>query len=165
MSGVRRAFSLALRRPRIEEEVNAEVAHHLEMRTAELVSHGWTESAARAEALRRFGDTNHWSSAMTAVDRERVAQQRRAEWFDDLGQDMRYAGRSFRRSPLFTLLAVITLALGIGANAAVFGVLKSVLLDSLPYADADRLERVYARRLDGSQERSPLSVAVAHRRW
>ena len=70
------------------------------------------------------------------------------------------ARRSLLHAPLFTLLAIVTLALGIGANAAVFGVLKSVLLDALPYADADRLVRVYARWLDGSMTRGPLSAGT-----
>ena len=158
--GVRRAFRLALRKPRVEQEVDAEVAFHLEMRAAELVARGLTPEAARAEALRRFGDTHQWSSAMSAVDRERAAGERRAEWLDDLRQDLRYAARSLLRAPLFALLAVLTLALGIGANAAVFGVLKSVLLDALPYADADRVVRVYGRVLDGSRESMPVSVGT-----
>jgi hypothetical protein len=157
--GIRRAFRLAARRPRIDEEVDAEVAFHLEMRAAELVARGMTPEAARAEARRRFGDTDHWSLAMSAEDRERAARERRAEWLDDLRQDLRYGARALRRAPLFTLLAVVTLALGIGANAAVFGVVKSVLLDALPYGDAGRLVRVYTRFLDGSSERAPLSPA------
>jgi hypothetical protein len=159
-SGTRRAFRLALRRPRIEADVEDEVAFHLEMRVAELVARGSTPEAARAEAHRRFGDTRHWSMAMTAEDRERAALEQRAEWLDDLRQDLRFGVRSLLRAPLFTLLAVITLALGIGANAAVFGVVKSVLLDALPYADADRIMRAYGRRADGSQDRGPVSAGT-----
>ena len=159
-AGVRRAFRLASRRPRIEEEIDDEVAFHLEMRAAELVARGRTPDDARAEALRRFGDPQHWSTAMSAVDRERVGRLQRAEWLDDLRQDLRYGVRALRRSPLFTLLAVLTLALGIGANAAVFGVVKSVLLDALPYAQADRVMQVYSRWQDGTNERGPLSAAL-----
>ena len=72
-NGTRRAFRLALRRPRIEADVDEEVAFHLEMRVAELVARGSTPEAARAEAHRRFGDTNRWSMAMSAEDRERAA--------------------------------------------------------------------------------------------
>jgi predicted permease len=158
--GTRRAFRLALRRPRIESEIDDEVAFHLDMRVAEMVARGWSPEAARAEALRRFGDRQHWSKAMTEVDRERSALEQRAEWLDDLKQDLRYGVRSLLRAPVFTMLAVVTLALGIGANAAVFGVVKSVLLDALPYADADRVMRVYGRWLDGSNERGPMSVGT-----
>ena len=74
---------------------------------------------------------------------------------------LRYGARSAIRTPVFSLLAVTTLALGIGANAAVFGVVKSVLLDALPYADADRVMRIYGRRVDGSNDRSPMSAGTA----
>jgi putative ABC transport system permease protein len=76
-SGVRRAFRLARRRPRIEEEVDAEVAFHLEMRAAELAARGLSPEAARAEARRRFGDVDPWRARMSAVDRERAAGERR----------------------------------------------------------------------------------------
>jgi predicted permease len=158
--GVRRAFRLARRRPAIDEEVDAEVAFHLEMRAAELEARGLAPAAARAEAVRRFGDPHRWSLAMRALDHERAAGARRTERLAELWQDVRYAVRSLRRAPLFALLAVVTLALGIGANAAVFGVTKSVLLDALPYADADRVVQVHARWNDGTNERGPLSAAV-----
>src|SRR5215204_2836295 len=159
-SGTRRAFRLALRRPRVEADVDDEVSFHLEMRVAELVARGWSPEAARAEALRRFGDRHQWSIAMTEVDRERTANEQRAEWLDDLRQDLRYAVRSLFRAPLFSLLAILTLALGIGANAAVFGVVKSVLLDALPYADPDRVVRMYGRFIAGGDERGPLSAGT-----
>ncbi|HEX6047798.1 MAG TPA: ABC transporter permease [Gemmatimonadaceae bacterium] len=158
--GIRRAFRLALRRPPIEEDVDTEVAFHLEMRAADLVARGFAPEAARAEAMRRFGDTKQWSDAMRALDRERAEDERRAEWLVDLRQDLRYGIRSAGRAPLFSLLAILTLALGIGANAAVFGVLKSVLLDALPYADADRLVRVYGHFVAGSDDRGPLSAGT-----
>jgi predicted permease len=158
--GIRRAFRLAARRPPIEDDVDAEIAFHLEMRAAELVARGLSEEAAHAEARRRFGDTHHWSQAMTAVDRERAVHQDRTEWLADLRQDLHYGVRSLLRTPLFSLLAIVTLALGIGANAAVFGLVKSVLLDALPYADAGRLVRVYTRLIDGSMRRAPISPAM-----
>src|SRR5688500_973029 len=158
--GIRRAFRLALRRPPIEEDVDTEVAFHLEMRAADLVEGGLTPDAARAEAVRRFGDTRQWSDAMRALDRERAADDRRAEWLGDLRQDVRYGVRSALRTPLFSLLAILTLALGIGANAAVFGVVKSVLLDALPYTDADRLVRIYGYVVRGSDDRGPLSAGT-----
>ena len=158
--GARRVFRLSLRRPRVEVDVDDEVAFHLEMRTAELIARGLTPEAARTEALRMFGDKQHWSNAMTEVDRERIADEHRAEWFDDLRRDVRYGIRALARAPVFSLLAIITLALGIGANAAVFGVVKSVLLDALPYADADRLVQIYGRWYDGTNDRGPLSVGT-----
>lgn len=93
------------------------------------------------------------------IDDSRAAQRR--DWFDDLRQDLRYGARSALRAPLFTLLVVVTLALGIGANAAVFGVVKSVLLDALPYQDADRLFRIYARWTSAPTEAQSVSPGVA----
>jgi hypothetical protein len=158
--GVRRVFRLAIRRPSIEQDVKDEVAFHLEMRAAELVARGLSPDEARAEATRRFGNPAHWSTAMREEDRDRVAQERRAEWFGDLAQDLRFAVRSFGRAPLFSALAVLTLALGIGANAAVFGVVKSVLLNPLPYQEPERVVRIYGRLVDGSAERAPTSAGV-----
>ncbi|MES2521333.1 MAG: ABC transporter permease [Gemmatimonadota bacterium] len=157
--GIRRVFRLPTR-PHIDEDVSDEVAFHLEMHTAHLVSRGMSQQDARAEALRKFGDTSQWSQAMRDVDKQRITLERRAEWLDDLRQDIRFAFRSLSRAPLFTTLAVLTLALGIGANAAVFGVVKSVLLDGLPYTDADRVVQVYGRRLDGTNDRLPVSAGT-----
>ncbi len=75
-------------------------------------------------------------------------------------QDLKFAFRQLLKNPGFTAVAVLTLALGIGANAAIFGVVKSVLLEALPYADAHRIVRVYGRFRDGSQERGPLSAGT-----
>jgi putative ABC transport system permease protein len=75
-------------------------------------------------------------------------------------QDIRWAARRLLGSPGFTAAAVLTIGLGIGANAAIFGVAKSVLLDALPYADADRLLRIYGRLLDGTLDRGPLTAGT-----
>jgi putative ABC transport system permease protein len=159
--GIRRVFRLATRRTPIDSDVDDEIAFHLEMHAAELVARrGLSPAAAHEEALRRFGDTHHWRRTMSAIDREHAMQRRRMEWLDDLRQDLRFGVRSALRAPLFSLLAIVTIAFGIGANAAVFGVVKSVLLDALPYADAGRLVRVYGRLFDGSMERAPLSVGT-----
>ena len=81
-------------------------------------------------------------------------------WLDEFSSHVRFAIRQLGSSPGFACLAIVTLALGIGANAAVFGVVKSVLVNPLPYADEDRLVRIYGRRIDGTQERGPLSAGT-----
>jgi putative ABC transport system permease protein len=133
----------------VVDEVADEVAFHLEERTRELVERGTDPAAARAMALREFGDVAEARQELERIGRRRVRQTRRSRWWSDLRQDLRYGVRSALRAPLFSLLAIVTLALGIGANAAVFGVLKSVLLDALPYAEPDRLVGVSARH-DGA---------------
>jgi putative ABC transport system permease protein len=90
---------------------------------------------------------------------KRSRTMRLTQRVDELRTDVRVALRQLNRARLFTAVAVVTLALGIGANAAVFSVLKAVLIDSLPYADADRLVQVYGRRTDGLQ-RAALSAAT-----
>jgi predicted permease len=80
--------------------------------------------------------------------------------FTSLVQDIRWAARRLIGSPGFTAAAVLTIGLGIGANAAIFGIAKSVLLDALPYADADRLLRVYGGLLSGAQDRGPLAAGT-----
>ncbi|HEY7861427.1 MAG TPA: ABC transporter permease [Gemmatimonadaceae bacterium] len=145
-----------------QAEVHDELAFHLEQRIRDYVSRGMDPATARATALERFGN-------VTEVQREcaqMLADERRADarrdWFEDLRQDIRFGLRSAARAKLFTALAVLTLALGIGANAAVFGVVKSVLLDALPYREPQRLVRVYARFRDGSSERGALSAGAAN---
>jgi putative ABC transport system permease protein len=75
-------------------------------------------------------------------------------------QDIRYAARRLVASPGFTAAAIVTIALGVGANAAIFGVAKSVLLDALPYADADRLVRFYGGLRDDARQRGPLTAGA-----
>jgi putative ABC transport system permease protein len=87
--------------------------------------------------------------------------ERRRDWIGDLKQDLRFGLRSAMNAKLFTLLAVITLAFGIGANAAVFGVVKSVLLDALPYREPNRLVRVSGQFRDGSSALGGISTGAA----
>ncbi len=119
-------------RSRMERELSEEVAFHLEMETRQLVTQGFTPAAAAAEARRRFG----------IVDRE--AQRARDSWgigsVVDAIADVRVALRQLRRRPLFTLLGVGTLALGIGATVALSSVAMGLLLRPLPVANEARLQ-------------------------
>ncbi|HEX6314661.1 MAG TPA: ABC transporter permease [Gemmatimonadaceae bacterium] len=126
-----------------DAEVDSELRFHLEHRIQANIAAGMSPEEARRAAEERFGDVKGVRDECARLLTEERRTRRRRDWFDDLRQDLRFAMRSFVSAPLFALLAVVTLALGIGANAAVFGVVKSVLLNSLPYEDADRLVRVY----------------------
>jgi putative ABC transport system permease protein len=120
-------------------EANAEIESHLAMRVADLVADGWEPGAARAEALRRFGDPARVKSEMVTIDRSREISMRRSRYFADLGQDVRVAARQLRKRPFFATVVVTVIALGIGATAAVFAVVDGALLRPLPFAAGDRL--------------------------
>ena len=116
---------------RFDDDLNEEVRAHLELLAADYVRRGMTPQEARLAARRAFGGVEQM--------KERHRDLLRLRWIDDLAQDTRYAARGLRRNPMFTAAAVVTLALGIGANAVIFTQLNAVLVRSLPVRDPDRL--------------------------
>jgi putative ABC transport system permease protein len=146
--------------PKPRAEVDDELAYHLERRIQSYIASGMTPEAARKAAVARFGDVDGVREACERLLIEDRRAEARRDWLGDLRLDTRFAVRSMLRAPLFSLLAILTLALGIGANAAVFGVVKSVLLDALPYADPGRLVRVYAPFHNGTFKKGSLSAGT-----
>jgi putative ABC transport system permease protein len=124
-----------LRTNRAAAEASREIDAHLAIAEDEFVRRGLPPADARIAARRALGSTAH------AADLHR--DTRSFAWLDDLRRDLHYAIRALRREPAFAVVVVLTLALGIGANTAIFSVVHSVLIRPLPYADSARLVRVW----------------------
>ena len=140
---VRKRLRSALWRVPVEDEVRDELAHHIDLRTEELVERGMDREAARAEAIRRFGDVNHMKNQLSSIGHRRDRTIARREWIDELRQDVAFALRQCRLRPGFTLAAVLTLALGIGATTAIFSVVHAVVLRPYPFDDPERVLYTY----------------------
>ncbi|MBV9879646.1 MAG: ABC transporter permease [Gemmatirosa sp.] len=135
------------RRREVERELDEELQDHIERQTAENVRQGMPPDRARAAALRALGNIE--------LRKEQVRDTRGLRWLEELPRDVAFGVRALRRAPGFALTVVLTLALGIGANTAMFTLLRGTLLRPLPNRDAERL--VYLRQsAPGAQEQNVL---------
>ena len=126
-------------KPPPRHEVDEELAFHLDMRTREYAERGLEPRAARESALARFGDFEDVRRTCRTIAEGRERDMRRREWLGELKQDLAFAWRQLVKNPGFTAVAVGTLALGMGATAAIFSALYAVVLRPLPYPQADEI--------------------------
>src|SRR5882757_6295983 len=165
MSRLRRLSNLFTRR-KLDQEIDAELRSHIEMRIDDNIAAGMSKEEAYRDAMVRFGSR--------ALMKERVTSADAVLMFDDIARDTRHAIRRSFRSPAFALTAIVTLALGIGANVVVFGVLNSLILHPINVAESSRLFSVvqkphgydnqsYPDYLDFRSRNNTFSDMVAYR--
>jgi len=156
----RRSLRSWLWRVPLDREVDEELAFHLEMRARDLIARGVAPSEAQRLARERLGNLADVRRICLDEGRKRDRTMRVRQWIDELGDDVKFGLRQLSHAPAFALVAVATLALGIGANSAIFALVDATLLRPLPFPAPDRLVRVW-EETEGSQQSgaSPLNVA------
>ena len=134
---LRMRFRSLVKRQRAETELDKELRYHVERQTEENIAAGMNAHEAREAAARMFGGVSQIE--------EECRDMRQTQYLENFVQDLRYAVRMLSKSPAFTVVIVLTLALSIGANSAIFSVIDGVLLRPLPYPQAERIARVFYR--------------------
>ena len=147
---MKRSLRSWLWRVPIDREVDEELAFHIEMRTRELVERGMDAKAAREIVLSRIGDLGRLKRTCEDLGRKREREMRLTQWLEELRGDVTYAFRQMKATPGFTLVAALTLALGIGANSAMFALADATFLRALPFSGpTDRLVMLWEWRANG----------------
>ena len=150
LTWIKHTLAGLLRRGKVDREIRDELAFHIEMETAERVREGLTPEEARRRTMIQFGSVERF--------REECRDTRGTLWFDELIQDLRVGVRALRGAPGFTMVVLLTLAIGVGATTAVFSVVYGVLLRPLPYAASDRIDMVWEFDRVSGTEREAASV-------
>ena len=146
-SSIRSIVTALMHRARVENETEEELRAHVKNRAEDLERNGLTQSEAHRRARIEFGNHEKF--------KEECREERGGFWLETVWTDIRFGARMLRRSPGFTAVAILTLALGIGANTAIFSVVNAVLLQPLPYPNANRLALIWSQW--GKETRGPAS--------
>ncbi|HKE85633.1 MAG TPA: ABC transporter permease [Vicinamibacterales bacterium] len=134
----------------LDQEVDDEIAFHIEMRTRELVERGVDPTTAREIVLARLGDLSRLKRTCVDLGRQRDREMRITQWCEEFRDDVLCALRQMQASPAFTMVAALTLALGIGANSAIFALADATFLRPLPFTQPqDRLVMIWERYPNG----------------
>jgi putative ABC transport system permease protein len=153
MPRIPRLFSIRRDRASIQRAVDDELQFHFDMTVSELVAGGTSPADARREAERRFGDVEGHRRRLSALDRDRARRVRLADWWSGVAQDTRYALRGMRQKPGFAAAVVLTLGLGIGANATMFGIVDRLLFRPPAFlVQPQRVHRLYFARTNAGKE-------------
>ena len=136
----------------LDQEVDEEIAFHIEMRTRELIEKGVDPRIAREMVLARIGDANRLKRTCVDLGRKRDREMRLSQWLEEFRDDVRFAARQLRMSPGFTLVATLTLALGIGANSAIFALADATMIRPLSFAQPDRLAMLWESKPNAARD-------------
>ena len=148
ITGLRVQLRQLLHRSAAEERMQEEIRFHIEMQAEKNLREGMSPEEARRRAVLAFGGVEG--------HKQELREGRQVPLLEDLWRDIRYAARSLRKSPGFTAAAVLTLALGVGANTAVFGLVSATLLRPLPFPESSRLITLYQNNAETGRDGRPI---------
>ena len=145
-------------RAMIRRDVDDELQFHIDSRTDALIRAGADPESARRRALTEFGDLEDARQYIRRVDTDIEHQRRRRDYMTELRQDIAYGLRTLRRAPTFTLTAILTIALGVGANTAIFSVVHGIVFKPLPFPQPAQLVRVWSANPGANSRQASVSA-------